>query len=50
MRKFSFLSFSVGVIATLYLLAGDEAGSKLVKAKSLNIPVLDWDMLLSMLH
>jgi DNA ligase (NAD+) len=34
---------------TSYLLAGDEAGSKLAKAKSLNVPVLDWDLLLSML-
>ncbi len=30
---------------TSYLLAGEEAGSKLDKAKSLNIPVLDWDAL-----
>lgn len=30
---------------TSYLLAGEEAGSKLAKAESLNIPILDWNTL-----
>lgn len=30
---------------TSYLLAGEEAGSKLAKAESLNVPILDWNTL-----
>lgn len=32
-----------------YLVVGDDAGSKLEKAQKLNIPVLDWEALLSMI-
>lgn len=34
---------------TSFLLAGEEAGSKLSKAQSLNIPVISWEALQSML-
>jgi DNA ligase (NAD+) len=34
---------------TSFLLAGEEAGSKLSKAQSLNIPVISWEELQSML-
>ena len=34
---------------TSYLLAGDEAGSKLAKARDLQVPVLDWPELLRIL-
>lgn len=34
---------------TSYLLAGEDAGSKLSKAQSLNIPILDWDALLALI-
>ncbi len=33
---------------TSYLLAGEDAGSKLQKAQSLNIPILDWPALVSL--
>jgi DNA ligase (NAD+) len=35
--------------ATNYVLAGDEAGSKLIKAETLGVPVLDWDGFLKLL-
>jgi len=34
---------------TSFLLAGEEAGSKLQKAESLGVPILSWEMLLQML-
>ena len=34
---------------TSYLLAGDEAGGKLAKARDLGVPVLDWPALLQLL-
>jgi DNA ligase (NAD+) len=35
---------------TSYLLAGDEAGSKLDKAQELGVPILDWDGFQTLIH
>jgi DNA ligase (NAD+) len=35
---------------TSYLVAGDDAGSKLAKAETLGVPVIDEAALLEMLH
>jgi DNA ligase (NAD+) len=35
---------------TNYVLAGDEAGSKLDKARELNVPIIDWDQFQKMIN